>query len=65
MLIYQGGVADGGGPAADHGDLRRYLALHAGAFLGHTRMYHGLMSHLDDKHKEKVHYLLNKYGIIT
>ena len=36
-----------------------------GRFLGHTRMYHRLMSHMDDKHKEKVFYLLNKYGIIT
>jgi membrane protein DedA with SNARE-associated domain len=28
-------------------------------------MYHRLMSHMDDKHKEKVFYLLNKYGILT
>ena len=36
-----------------------------GRFLGHTRMYHRLMSHMDDKHKEKVFYLLNQYGILT
>ena len=42
-----------------------WLGYMQGRFLGHTRMYHRLMSHLDDKHKEKVHYLLNKYGIIT
>ena len=42
-----------------------WLGYMQGRFLGHTQMYHRLMSHLDEKHKEKVHYLLNKYGIIT
>jgi membrane protein DedA with SNARE-associated domain len=42
-----------------------WLGYMQGRFLGHTRLYHRLMSHVDDKHKEKVHYLLNKYGIIT
>ena len=32
-----------------------WLGYMQGRFLGHTRMYHRLMSHLDDKHKEKVH----------
>jgi membrane protein DedA with SNARE-associated domain len=36
-----------------------------GRFFGHTQLYHRLMSHMDDKHKEKVFYLLNKYGILT
>ena len=31
-----------------------WLGYMQGRFLGHTRMYHRLMSHLDDKHKEKV-----------
>ena len=42
-----------------------WLGYMQGRFLGHTQTYHRLMSHMDDKHKEKVFYLLNKYGILT
>ncbi|MGL5660483.1 MAG: DedA family protein [Aeromonas sp.] len=42
-----------------------WLGYMQGRFLGHTEMYHRLMSHVEEKHKEKVYYLLNKYGILT
>lgn len=36
-----------------------------GYFLGHTQMYHKLLSHIDDKHQKKALYLIDKYGILT
>ncbi|MGY3868440.1 DedA family protein [Aeromonas crassostreae] len=42
-----------------------WLGYMQGRLLGHTRTYHRLMSHMDEKHKQKVFYLLDKYGILT
>ncbi|GAJ47846.1 hypothetical protein ASA01S_014_00090 [Aeromonas salmonicida subsp. masoucida NBRC 13784] len=42
-----------------------WLGYMQGRFLGHTKMYHRLLSHVEDRHKEKVFYLLDKYGILT
>ncbi|MGL5393418.1 MAG: DedA family protein [Shewanella sp.] len=36
-----------------------------GYFLGHTQTYHNLLSHIDEKHQQKAHYLIDKYGILT
>ena len=36
-----------------------------GRFLGHTQLYHRLLSHVEEKHQQKVYYLLDKYGIVT
>jgi membrane protein DedA with SNARE-associated domain len=42
-----------------------WLGYMQGRFLGHTQTYRRLMSHMEEKHKQKVFYLLNKYGILT
>lgn len=42
-----------------------WLGYMQGRFLGHTQTYYRLMSHMEEKHKQKVFYLLNKYGILT
>ncbi|HGY0995072.1 MAG: DedA family protein [Aeromonas sp.] len=42
-----------------------WLGYMQGRFLGHTQMYHRLLSHVEERHKEKVFYLLDKYGILT
>ncbi len=42
-----------------------WLGYMQGRFLGHTQLYHRLLSHVEEKHQQKVYYLLDKYGIIT
>ena len=42
-----------------------WLGYMQGRFLGHTQLYHRLMSHVEERHQQKVYHLLDKYGIIT
>lgn len=42
-----------------------WLGYMQGRFLGHTQLYHRLLSHVEERHQQKVYYLLDKYGIIT
>ena len=42
-----------------------WLGYMQGRFLGHTQLYHRLLSHVEEKHQQKVYYLLDKYGIVT
>ncbi|MFQ2228947.1 DedA family protein [Aeromonas hydrophila] len=42
-----------------------WLGYMQGRVLGHTQLYHRLLSHVEEKHQQKVYYLLDKYGIVT
>ena len=39
-----------------------WLGYMQGRFLGHTQLYHRLMSHVEERHQQKVYHLLDKYG---
>jgi membrane protein DedA with SNARE-associated domain len=45
--------------------LGTWLGYLQGKFFGHTKIYHRLMSHVDEEHRDRAFRLLTKHGILT
>lgn len=42
-----------------------WLGYMQGKFFGHTKIYHKLMTHIDDEHRDRAFRLLTKHGVLT
>ncbi|MEN9359668.1 MAG: hypothetical protein RL095_1203 [Verrucomicrobiota bacterium] len=42
-----------------------WLGYIQGKFFGHTKLYHRLMTHVDDEHRDRAFRLLTRHGVLT